>query len=379
MQRQDTKKNRNRVAGSLSLICGLATIALLVVAGCSRPQSPVKSSPKVNIAAMGTAEFVGNDACADCHKAEFESHKASRHAHTLRSMTKRELGDLAPPEGQIPETKMALVKEDDRFVCVRIGYEDKRLPLSFVLGSGKTGMTYVGLLDNTTLFETRMSYFPATHAWHLTPGQGQMKPGAPGSLAQGEEARQCLNCHVVTLPKTNLNAEPRFFGVGCESCHGAGSKHVAEMKAGQPLTTMERIKDWKASRVNEMCAKCHRGPKEVKDAAVTEGMTARFQPFGLMKSQCFQKSDDTLSCNTCHNPHTNAETKTEVYEKACLNCHASGGTSPQNSTVTFAHKSCPVSPQKDCIGCHMPTRSVFPGQNIPTQMRDHRIAIYKTR
>lgn len=66
------------------------------------------------------------------------------------------------------------------------------------------------------------------------------------------KADACLECHVVGhgkggYPTGDAAKDAAFTGVGCESCHGPGSKHVAapaaeKKKAMQPLPTVAACK-----------------------------------------------------------------------------------------------------------------------------------------
>jgi len=106
--------------------------------------------------------------------------------------------------------------------------------------------------------------------------------------------------------------------------------------------------------------------------------TARFQPYGLMKSRCFQASKDTLSCLTCHKPHSNVSSNKETYEKACLSCHDTSG-STSKTQGQAAVKACPVNPKSGCISCHMPKRGVLPTSDVDTMMADHHIRIFPSK
>lgn len=60
----------------------------------------------------------------------------------------------------------------------------------------------------------------------------------------------CIGCHSLGYQKQgfiNIRATPQFANVQCESCHGAGSAHVAEPRAG----------NYKTPAKNESCLVCH--------------------------------------------------------------------------------------------------------------------------
>src|SRR2546430_9054883 len=50
-------------------------------------------------------------------------------------------------------------------------------------------------------------------------------------------------------------------------CHGPASAHLAAAKAGKLSDLhIERIGTWGATRINEMCGKCHRGLDKIGTA-----------------------------------------------------------------------------------------------------------------
>jgi len=247
------------------------------------------------------------------------------------------------------------------------------LPLDLAFGSGKTGMTYVAFLGQEAL-ELHKSYFPRLRQWYLTPGHEKQKATDVGMMHNQTVTRQCVLCHAVSLPDSGIKPEPRFFGVGCESCHGAGGAHVAAMQSGKRTDLfLERLEQLDASHLNNLCARCHRGIENVDLQTNQAKMTNRFQPYGLMKSRCFIESGNRLSCLTCHNPHTDASADRKTYEVACLKCHSG----KQTATVASATppKVCPVNRASGCIGCHMPSRPAFVTNNLPTLIADHFIRV----
>jgi hypothetical protein len=246
--------------------------------------------------------------------------------------------------------------------------------LDLALGSGKTGMTYVAIVDKYRVAEVHMSYFPSRKLWFVTPGQEDMPANAFGRTYPTDISAKCILCHAVRTGDASLLPRKEFFGVGCESCHGAGSAHVAAMRSGNTADLhMERISKWGATRINTMCGGCHR---TAGDLTRPEDYTAtnRFAAYGLMLSQCYQQSHDTFSCVNCHNPHMDAATDAKTYVAACLKCHSGASV----SGTTTAHneipgKPCKVNPTAKCLDCHMPRRPVFHG--VPVSMRDHFIRV----
>jgi hypothetical protein len=359
-----------RLLRSLRLQIGLLALSTLgcLLTACFHAPAPIpppKPVPPVNA-------FVGSAACQECHPKEFALHRASRHALTLRPMRRPDLGALAPPTGPIPKTTYLLLRDGDAYRFAQSEDRQEFLPLDLAFGSGKTGMTYVSVRNGASLVEARMTYFPHLRTWEITPGQELERDAKTGMLHQGDFPRRCLLCHAVSLPTNTLLPQPSFFGVGCESCHGPGGLHVAAMRSGRGDNLyMEKMHTWGAARINELCGNCHSSAEQVVKMDSQADMTQRFQPYGLMRSDCYLRSQDSLSCLRCHDPHTNARTDTHFYDQVCLQCHA--GQTARRPAI--AGKPCPVNPARQCTRCHMPRRKVFADTSIPTAMADHFIRV----
>src|SRR5689334_20981473 len=86
-------------------LISVAIAPITVLLACSnRSGNQIKPGQAVS----AVSEFVGNEACAECHAVEFRSHKASRHAQTLRFATKSGLGAQTPAPGTIPDSSYEL-------------------------------------------------------------------------------------------------------------------------------------------------------------------------------------------------------------------------------------------------------------------------------
>ncbi|HTE18694.1 MAG TPA: multiheme c-type cytochrome, partial [Armatimonadota bacterium] len=307
------------------------------------------------------------------HSEQFQQQSATNHARTLRLMDRDRLPAGFPSSAEFTDpgrgASYSMREADGRFalsVTGRPGTLARTLDLA--LGSGKRGMTFLSLEGPESMIEMRLSCFPRQGKWFITPGQGGPDAPLAGKLHEGEDARRCIGCHAVTLPEAGVAPEARFMGVGCESCHGPGKAHVAAAAGANPKPGAIRIlREVGATQLNELCGKCHRTAKDIDlENEVATQQTQRFQPYGLMKSQCFIRSGDRLSCVTCHDPHRNVETRPAAYERACLSCHGSNKTSAASQTV------CPVNPRGGCVGCHMPQRALMPG----ISMADHYIRVF---
>jgi hypothetical protein len=307
---------------------------------------------------------VGSEACTPCHAEIAERHRKTNHAATLYHATLAELKKLAPPDGEM-RPGMRLRRDGDTLLVEAKHPVDgklRQIPLALALGSGKTGLTFL-VDEGDSSAEISRSYFPKPNAWHVTPGQETLDPKLIGVPHSDKETRLCLSCHAVTGPEQPMIPDRKFFGVGCESCHGPGSAHIDGAK-------ISNLKGLSGEKVNALCGRCHRTAEDVKAmGAIAKDSTNRFQPYAMTLSKCFTKSAGKLSCITCHDPHENASTDQPRYEKTCLACHDGSARSKPR---------CPVNPTTKCVSCHMPTRSVFSGgSKLPIAMADHFIRSYK--
>jgi len=87
--------------------------------------------------------------------------------------------------------------------------------------------------------------------------------------------------------------------------------------------------------------------------------------YRLRKSACYVKSQGSLTCTTCHNPHEPSNTPAALrrYTEACQSCHQRA---VQKLVAARRH---PVS--QDCASCHLPKRR--PSDAIHTSVTDHLI------
>lgn len=365
-----------------SLFFVLYSLSALIFAALTLPscQSPAEPpAPKVDESDI--AGFVGNAACAECHKQEALEHKGAHHDLTLRPMTRAELGDLAPPAGPIPDSNNVLVEQDGA-LYFEVNVADKPdkyqlWPLDLAFGAGKHGITPVHMLEGRNVTEMKRTYFPLEKRWRVTPGKKINDPAVGTEIHTLERSRACIDCHSIAMSKNTFVPRREFFGVGCESCHGPGRAHIETVRAGR-VGGMEPLQKKSAEQINTLCGRCHTLEKDVANNPVRQKMTYRFHSYGVMTSPCYLKSGKQLSCLNCHDSHKNVAEGAAAYTPSCLVCH-SGAKSPAHTAKSVPGKICPVNATSDCTKCHMPKRDYNYATNevYGIQMTEHRIGIYK--
>lgn len=343
---------------------------------------PTQSQPS-------SQEFVGDSACARCHARMTASQRLTPMARTM----------LPPAVAEVLRENSDLSFQVKNYVykiqssgtgnkrqstyTVADGRQTLTYPLTWAFGTGRVGQSYLFKKADGSFYEARVTYFTKLHALGFTPARAL---ASPASLEQAmyrpvpqAEVLRCLNCHSTgTEIAGSLDEAHLVPGVHCEACHGPGAKHVSAMTgapAGQHPVRSEILDpaDLSPTEAVEFCGACHGSLWDVKLAHVTGVSTTRSAPYRLVTSKCWAKGNDPrLTCTACHDPHEQLETDPKAYDSACLQCHASRGTShPSLSSAGPMRAACPVATEK-CTTCHMP--KVFVPEMNDT-FTDHRIRI----
>ena len=322
----------------------------------------LKVSSKNSSASKASATFEGTTSCRSCHAEISDLYSTSGHAHTFHSTTDSELAkQLNGVSFDDPLRKSPFRYHFDSeglAASLPEKFGDELFPLSYALGSGAHGVTFLTLLphrDGSTIgLEHRATWYKQKSGLDLTVGHAYL--GAPvedaehfGRVLSSRKLTQCIECHTTSGRIENGLIKDLIPHVGCESCHGAASHHVEVRSSGAEDFDFSAAKTW-PDAMSELrtCGRCHRLPESIKKSELVREskILPRFQPAGLMQSPCFQKSEGAMRCTTCHDPHEQVSKDTTRYERICMDCH-------QTQSV----ESCPKSPD-NCIQCHMPPISL---------------------
>jgi hypothetical protein len=268
--------------------------------------------------------------------------------------------------------RYAIQKTGEKYTyTVTDGAASAEATLLYALGQGKAGQTYV-FEKAGQYYESRVSYYQQLQGLGLTVGAQNLQPGnidqALGRLMSHGEARDCFGCHTTGARRGNdLQLDHFENGVQCEDCHGPGAEHLSAIQSGRPVQgTIRALKGMKAEESNELCGSCHRTWETVMLLKIRGTANARFQPYRLTNSQCFQSADTRIACTACHNPHQALVTEAKAYDSKCQACH-----NAQNAAI--GKKTCKVATEA-CVSCHMP-RFEVPGSHHA--FADHWIRVVK--
>ena len=356
-----------------TLLSCAALLPLLVLSLCA------VDSPKPD--ANG---YVGNEACAKCHAAIYESYSRTAMAHA------------SGPASETPMTGDFLHKKSG--MQYRIYNENGKVWLSFerpgdpsvrgkrellyYIGQGRRGRTYLFSVDGF-LFESPVNWYTDKHMWDMAPAYQDVHE-APMSLPA---LTSCLDCHVSGIQPPIKGTENRYTipvfaysGVACERCHGSGAAHVKGGAIVNPAKLSPERRD-------AVCMQCHlegnaaieRPGKHLYEYRPGDDLSdyiryyvhadgqpgslrAASQFEALAQSTCKKKSGAAMSCTSCHDPHRppSAQERVSFYRENCLTCHV--------PLATKHHAS-----QPDCTACHMPAN--LSADVAHTQVTDHRIPL----
>jgi hypothetical protein len=368
-----------------------------------------EQSDKTGDTANSTSTFAGSASCAPCHSEISKSHLATAHYLTSGIAGEKNIkGSFDTGKNVFAFSINAFVAMEKRpggffQVHYQEGREKMARPFDIVIGSGTKGQTFLHWYNNR-LLQLPITYFTATSQWCNSPGY-------PGKVVFNRQVTsRCLECHttyadIISEPGKEPESFDRntiMYGVDCEKCHGPAAEHVAYQTSNPAVKTAKYIVNpAKLSRQQnlDLCILCHGGKLQKKTASFTfkagDALNDHFtkdnapqfaaeidvhgNQYGLMaSSKCFTQSK-TMTCNSCHNSHTNEAGQLKVFSQRCISCH-------QTEHVNDCKMNSSVGEMisNNCVDCHMPMEQskaivvLLPGKDAPTpaQMRSHYIKVY---
>jgi hypothetical protein len=398
-------------------------VAAIVTAvyGCALGQSALSMAATALNSSVTVPQpngYVGSDTCASCHQGISRSFAKTSMGRSLSIITSESLLSLSL--GSPDATSIFNAKSNHHFEVrsqngrlIESEYEtgaDGRdifrstHEMGWIIGTGENGFGALFRRDDY-LFQAPLSYFSQAARWDLSPGYQNEDRGFNRIIEPG-----CIYCHS-GRPQPIAGHDGRYrdpafteIPIGCENCHGPGAAHAKAMRTrktakSRSVPTIVNPERLPSQLADDICMSCH----QAGDARVLQpGKTYQdFRPgeplertvvifqipptretppnedhvqhyYSMTLSKCFLATrnfppEKQLRCISCHDPHVEpTEAEAPAYFKsACLACHTEASCTGQHAARQA------TTPSDNCIGCHMPRRSI--GVISHSSATNHRI------
>ena len=363
----------------------VAVSTWLALAGCGATEPPqadtVTNQPAVSSAQVPDAHYVGSNACGECHAAQWQDWHGSHHDLALQAADPDSI--LADFEGTAFQGASFERFEDEFTITPGAGSEKRRVLYTFGVAPLQQ---YVipsdhGALQTFPLAWDSRSAADGGEKW-FDLLEGDYPAGDPMHWTGRANSwnSQCADCHSTAVEK-RYDSENRTYAtifavedVGCEACHGPGSRHVEDPETARPLVLTSQTEQINA------CAPCHS-----RRSQIAEGFQPGRSYFDhyaprLLSSNLYyvdgQIDEEVyvygsflqsrmhragVTCTDCHEPHSASLKRTG--NETCTFCHQPAPAtrfaplSAGNYDSKDHHLHEPDSPGSQCVSCHMPSRT----------------------
>ncbi len=396
--------------------------AILLAAGLSAAAMMAFSGPKVLAASQpddGSSKaptYVGSETCIGCHQATGKLWQTSQHKHAMaHANEKTVLGDFNNTTFDYYGLQSRFYRKDGKFFVETDGPDGKLAPFEVKYSFGLDPLQQYliefpdGRLQALSIaWNSRPKEKGGQRWFHLYPNE-QIKHD---DILHWTKLNQnwnfmCAECHSTGVRKNYDAAQDRFkttwaeIDVGCEACHGQGSRHVGWAKAKQSWWPFNKVDDpsmgllvrfneregisWAPDprtgnplrsitpatlrKEVETCGLCHARRSQSSEnwvpgrwlsethlvSPISRGL---YHADGQMQDEVYNYGSFKQSkmfaagvtCSDCHDPHS-AKLKFSG-DNVCLQCHDPAKVS------TAAHRGhADVKPPPGCVSCHMPART----------------------
>lgn len=434
MQPPARKSSRWRVGLGAVVLAGLVLLGRALIrrngADAALPPAP---AARAEHGGPTFADFVGAEACAECHAAKYDAWKSSTHSRAGGLPTRGRV--IAPFDGRPLRFRDAVVTPSVTgngtfvFTVAQRGRPVRTFEVHAVVGGGfmaggGTQAFFSKFPDGTLRFlpfdysQSERLFFcntlgRANRGWApITPELALADCGdwpPERILGSSERFQSCQQCHgsqiEVAFDSTARLYETRFqtLGINCESCHGPGRQHVDLARSGRiaglvdiamrPLATLTKDQSL------DVCFQCHAAktalePHYLPGKALAEHFALKlpvlldtiYFPDGRTRSFAYQEGhlasdcylNGSMTCGDCHDPHTqryrdvNAAALPGRFSNGqCTSCHASKAEPLERHT-----KHAVTSAGSRCVACHMPyLQQPNVGRRVRYARSDHAIPI----
>jgi predicted CXXCH cytochrome family protein len=393
-------------ASVAAAIIVLAGVAVQILSGNAGPFGTRRSG-------FTAAAFVGSEACSTCHRVEADLWNSSQHKHAMQHASATTvLGDFDDASFDYYGVRSRFFRNDGKFFVETDG-PDGRLAIfevKYTFGIDPLQQYLVEFPDGrlqalSIAWNSRPKDKGGQRWFHLYPKEEIKHDDVLHWTKLNQNWNfMCAECHSTGVNKNYDAASDRFntswaeISVGCEACHGKGSRHVGwardqqrwwpfgknddplkglavflnerdgiswlpDPKTGNPRRS---IAPAMVRKEVETCGLCHARRGEFSEdwipgqplsdthlvSTLARGlyhadgqMLDEVYNYGSFKqSKMFAAG---VTCSDCHEPH--AAKLRATGDGVCLQCHAS-----DKYEVATHHHHEKANPAVTCASCHMP-------------------------
>ncbi len=349
------------------------------------------------------AGFVGSESCSGCHT-EIDStwRQSDHHKAMLLPSETSVLGDFGDVTVEFHGIETRLFRADGRYKIATAGSDGKpaEFDIAYTFGHYPVQQYLVDIGNGhlqalNVAWDSRPAAQGGQRWYHLQPDENitHEHPFFWTGHFQNANSR-CIECHATDVKKSYSPENQTYatswseIGVGCESCHGPGSRHVGLAEAGELTDAETGFARRSRQRLNwaylegadiaspsgtrddsfiDTCGGCHSRRGSLGDVETGAAYHDQYRLALLDRGLYFadgQINDEVfvlgsflqskmhlagVTCGNCHDPHSG---KTIAEGNAlCAQCHK-----PSAFDTAEHHRHPQGSTGAQCVACHMPER-----------------------
>jgi predicted CXXCH cytochrome family protein len=418
-----------RILNRTSVIAAFLGAAIVVASGMAFYLLNGRGSA-LNAPDATVATFVGSETCAGCHQAQGDLWHTSQHQHAMDHATdKSVLGDFSGATFDYYGVKSRFFRKGGKFFVETDGPDGKLavFEVKYTFGIDPLQQYLVEFPDGrlqalSLAWDSRPKDQGGQHWFHLYPKEDIKHEDILHWTRLNQNWNfMCAECHSTGVHKNYDAANDRYhttwaeISVGCETCHGQGSRHVdwaRDQKSWWPFgknddkskglaVHFDERSDvaWRQDprtgnpqrnfapsilrKEVETCGLCHARRAEFSEDwvpgqwlsdthVVTELSRGFYHADGQMQDEVYNYGSFKQSkmfaagvtCSDCHDPHS-GKLKASG-DGVCLQCHSSD----KYATAAHNHHEAVKAPVA-CASCHMPTNTYM----VVDRRHDHSLRI----
>jgi len=380
--------------------------------------------------ADASTPLVGSNTCASCHQGEAELWRSSQHGLAMQHATdKSVLGDFSDASFDYYDVRSRFFREDGKFFVETDGPDGKlaTFEVKYTFGVNPLQQYLIEFSDGrlqalSIAWDTRPKEQGGQRWFHLYPNEEIKHDDVLHWTKLNQNWNfMCSECHSTGVRKNYDATNDRFastwaeINVGCETCHGQGSAHVAWARAQRSWWPFGKDDDPKKGLIVrfderrdivwrrdpktgnatrnfppallrkevETCGLCHARRGEFSEDwapgrwlsdthLVSPLARGLYYADGQMEDEVYNYGSFKQSkmfaagvtCGDCHEPH--AAKLRAPGDGVCMQCHAA-----EKYATAAHHRHESASPPLACASCHMPERTYM----IVDRRHDHSFRI----